>query len=491
MTFLVDSSSSNGVIDHGPESPADRRSTPLPALHEHGLRRVVGERLGHRPIGLARLTDAAVLVLDLLDADRAAEQQRQDHEGEPTCDRDPPMRGAPAPGASRQIPAPGRSAHLRNRGTPTLPHSGAQCKARRCASLPSDRCPMPPTVRTEPGSISRMTAGVAPQSYCMTVLGTRSRTCASPRSPRRCRPAEFRLIYADHRGHGRSDKPHDPSAYAMPLRVADAVAVLDRLGIERAHFIGRSWGGRLCFGVGEHAPERGRSLVIGGNQPYAWPDRQLNRLVPGTPWRRGANRPAWNPWCRRPSRSAGRSEFAAAPAGAPAQQRSRRPPRRLERSPWSRARSPRISNGGFAAPWSHLHRRGGCGLPRWGAAGGRRDPRRRTAAAGRGEPSRRPYEPVRGRAGGRACNVTQEHLIWAGERPISITAHPAARRRGETGDSDTYEFESAPARSPDQRRPRLGPRLEPRRSLRAIRADAKMPKTRSGSGLSRSRGDWI
>lgn len=90
---------------------------------------------------------------------------------------------------------------------------------------------------------------------------------------------EFRLIYADHRGHGRSDKPHDPSAYAMPLRVADAAAVLDGLGIEQAHFIGRSWGGRLCFGVGEHAPERVRSLVIGGNQPYAWPASPLGRLI--------------------------------------------------------------------------------------------------------------------------------------------------------------------------------------------------------------------
>jgi pimeloyl-ACP methyl ester carboxylesterase len=55
----------------------------------------------------------------------------------------------------------------------------------------------------------------------------------------------------------------------MPLRVADAVAVLDELGIERAHFIGNSWGGRLGFGIGEHAPERVLSLVIGGQQPYA------------------------------------------------------------------------------------------------------------------------------------------------------------------------------------------------------------------------------
>jgi pimeloyl-ACP methyl ester carboxylesterase len=65
----------------------------------------------------------------------------------------------------------------------------------------------------------------------------------------------------------------------MPLRVADAVAVLDQLGIERAHFIGQSWGGRLGFGIGEHAPQRVRSLVIGGNQPYAWPDSPLVRTV--------------------------------------------------------------------------------------------------------------------------------------------------------------------------------------------------------------------
>jgi len=93
-------------------------------------------------------------------------------------------------------------------------------------------------------------------------------------------PEEFRLVLVDHRGHGRSDKPHDPSAYAMPLRVADVVAVLDQLHIERAHFVGLSWGGRLTFGIGEHAPERVRSLVIVGQQPYAIdPDGPLARVV--------------------------------------------------------------------------------------------------------------------------------------------------------------------------------------------------------------------
>jgi len=91
---------------------------------------------------------------------------------------------------------------------------------------------------------------------------------------------EFRLIYVDHRGHGRSDKPHEAEAYAMPLRVADVVAVLDELELGRAHFLGISWGGRLCFGLGQHAPDRVRSLVSIGQQPYAIdPDGPLARVV--------------------------------------------------------------------------------------------------------------------------------------------------------------------------------------------------------------------
>jgi pimeloyl-ACP methyl ester carboxylesterase len=79
---------------------------------------------------------------------------------------------------------------------------------------------------------------------------------------------ELRLVFVDHRGHGRSDKPHDADAYAMPLRVADVVAVLDELQIQRTHLMGISWGGRLCFGVGRFARERVRSLIAIGQHPY-------------------------------------------------------------------------------------------------------------------------------------------------------------------------------------------------------------------------------
>jgi pimeloyl-ACP methyl ester carboxylesterase len=78
-----------------------------------------------------------------------------------------------------------------------------------------------------------------------------------------------RLIFIDHRGHGRSGKPHEVAAYATPTRVAELTSVLDELGIRQAHFIGLSWGARLVFGIGEHAPGRIASLIMGGQTPYA------------------------------------------------------------------------------------------------------------------------------------------------------------------------------------------------------------------------------
>jgi pimeloyl-ACP methyl ester carboxylesterase len=66
----------------------------------------------------------------------------------------------------------------------------------------------------------------------------------------------------------------------MRLRVADAVSVLDAIGVQRAHFVGTSYGGRLCFGIGQHASDRVLSLVIGGQQPYPMdPDTALGRLI--------------------------------------------------------------------------------------------------------------------------------------------------------------------------------------------------------------------
>ena len=76
------------------------------------------------------------------------------------------------------------------------------------------------------------------------------------------------VVLMDSRGHGKSDKPHDPDAYGMRKRVGDVTGVLDALGIEQTHYLGYSMGGHIGFGVARYARERLRSLLVGGMHPY-------------------------------------------------------------------------------------------------------------------------------------------------------------------------------------------------------------------------------
>jgi len=78
-----------------------------------------------------------------------------------------------------------------------------------------------------------------------------------------------RLILMDPRGHGDSDKPHDPALHAPEIRVGDALAVLDALGIAKAHYYGHSYGGVFGYHLGIHAPHRFCSLILSGGHPYA------------------------------------------------------------------------------------------------------------------------------------------------------------------------------------------------------------------------------
>ncbi len=79
---------------------------------------------------------------------------------------------------------------------------------------------------------------------------------------------DYKVIAMDPRGHGESDKPHDPAAYELTLRVKDVITVLDHLGIDRAAFWGYSNGGRIAFGLAKYWPERVSALIIGGHDPY-------------------------------------------------------------------------------------------------------------------------------------------------------------------------------------------------------------------------------
>jgi pimeloyl-ACP methyl ester carboxylesterase len=74
---------------------------------------------------------------------------------------------------------------------------------------------------------------------------------------------DFKVIALDLRGHGKSDKPHDPAAYGDEM-AEDVVRLLDHLGIEKAHVVGYSLGAVITLKLVTMHPERFLSATIGG-----------------------------------------------------------------------------------------------------------------------------------------------------------------------------------------------------------------------------------
>jgi 3-oxoadipate enol-lactonase len=76
----------------------------------------------------------------------------------------------------------------------------------------------------------------------------------------------YRVVTFDHRGTGDSDKPEAPP-YTTRGFAGDAIAVLDALGIARAHAYGVSMGGRICQWLGVAHAGRIGALVLGCTTP--------------------------------------------------------------------------------------------------------------------------------------------------------------------------------------------------------------------------------
>jgi len=70
----------------------------------------------------------------------------------------------------------------------------------------------------------------------------------------------YRLLLYDCRGMWQSD--HPPGPYSMELHADDLAALLDALGIERAHIGGTSYGAEVSMVFALKYPERTRSLIV-------------------------------------------------------------------------------------------------------------------------------------------------------------------------------------------------------------------------------------
>ena len=88
--------------------------------------------------------------------------------------------------------------------------------------------------------------------------------------------AGYRTVAFDNRGHGASTKSYEPADYTPHKMAGDASALLDHLGIRRAHVMGYSMGARISAYPG--ARRTAKSCDAGLWRAGQRPGRRRRRL---------------------------------------------------------------------------------------------------------------------------------------------------------------------------------------------------------------------
>jgi pimeloyl-ACP methyl ester carboxylesterase len=101
------------------------------------------------------------------------------------------------------------------------------------------------------------------------IAGTGSSAAEWPRASVDVLAPHFTVIRYDQRGTGRT--PGTRGLYSTRLLAQDAVGLLDALGVDRAHVMGHSMGGRVAQWVALDAPQRVASLVLAASGPGEFP----------------------------------------------------------------------------------------------------------------------------------------------------------------------------------------------------------------------------
>src|SRR6185503_4249301 len=71
-----------------------------------------------------------------------------------------------------------------------------------------------------------------------------------------------RVVAIDLNGFGYTERRRDLAAYTIDGQMRLVLGALDRLGIQRADFVGHSYGGGLTLWIAAHHPERVRSMAL-------------------------------------------------------------------------------------------------------------------------------------------------------------------------------------------------------------------------------------
>ncbi|MEB8386858.1 alpha/beta hydrolase [Rhodobacteraceae bacterium KMM 6894] len=90
--------------------------------------------------------------------------------------------------------------------------------------------------------------------------------------------AGHRVIRMDYRGRGQSDYAADPATYSIAQEAADAIALLDHLGLERVTILGTSRGGLIAMLLAATHPDRIAGAILNDIGPEIDPGG-LDRIM--------------------------------------------------------------------------------------------------------------------------------------------------------------------------------------------------------------------
>src|SRR5260370_22551474 len=95
--------------------------------------------------------------------------------------------------------------------------------------------------------------------------------------------AGYRVVGLDCRGHGSSDKPHDPDAYSLAVMAEDVRRLLDELHATPTRSIGYSLGARVGLQAGVAFPDRILRAVLGrlGSGVASGEGEEIRPAMPG------------------------------------------------------------------------------------------------------------------------------------------------------------------------------------------------------------------
>ena len=92
---------------------------------------------------------------------------------------------------------------------------------------------------------------------------------------------EYRVLAPDLRGHGSSDKPHDPKMYGREI-AEDVVRLLDHLNVAKAHVVGYSMGATVAGNLLVNHSDRLLSVTFAGGGPLLCPSKAASDIMTAT-----------------------------------------------------------------------------------------------------------------------------------------------------------------------------------------------------------------